>query len=63
MYTSKAGGEVGYPLNRFKPPIVLNYWPCQCGTSDVDLYVPCFGVSFFTVSPFVCLSIFIFRFR
>ena len=26
------------------------------GTSDVVLYVPCFGVGFCTVSPSVCLD-------
>ena len=30
--------------------------PCQDGTSDIVLYVPCFGVSFCTVSPSMCLD-------
>ena len=38
------------------PPVILNYRPCQGGTSDVVLCVPRFGVSVYTVSPFVCLD-------
>ena len=30
-------GEVGAPLNRFKPPSKIFYWPFQGGTSFVDL--------------------------
>ena len=33
-------------LNRFKPLVILHYLPFQCGSSDVVLYVGCFGVSF-----------------
>ena len=32
-------GEVGVPLNRFKPSSKIFYWPFQGGTSFVDLYV------------------------
>ena len=30
-------GEVGAPLNRFKPSSKIFYWPFQGGTSFVDL--------------------------
>ena len=36
-------GEVGAPLNRFKPSSKLFYWPFQGGTSFVDLL--CFVLS------------------
>ena len=35
-------GEVGAPLNRFKPSSKIYYWPFQGGTSFVDLL--CFSV-------------------
>ena len=35
-------GEIGAPLNRFKPSSKIFYWPFQCGTSFVDLL--CFSV-------------------
>ena len=46
-----AESEVGYPLNRFKSHSNFELRPCHGGTSDVVLYVPCFAVSFCTVSP------------
>ena len=32
-------GEVGAPLNRFKPPSNIFYWPFQGGTSFVVLFL------------------------
>ena len=43
-------------LTRFKAPVFLYYWPCQCGTSAVVLHVACFDVSLCTVSPSVYLN-------
>ena len=37
---------------QFKPPVILNYLPFQGYTSDVVLYVVCFGVDFCTVFTF-----------
>ena len=41
---------------RTRPQVILNYRQCQGSTSDVILCVPCFGVSFCTGSPSVCLD-------
>ena len=42
----QAEGEAGYPLNRLKLPVILNYCPFQGGTSDAVFYVACFNVTF-----------------
>ena len=42
-------GEVGAPLNRFKPSSKIFYWPFQGGTSFVDLLCFC------SVSCLLCL--------
>ena len=52
---AEAEGEVRYPMNRLKPPVILNYRMRQGGTCDMVLYVPCVGVDFCTVSPSACL--------
>ena len=46
------------PLNRFKPPVILYYWPFKCGTTDVVLSVACFGVGFCTVFTFYVSRLF-----
>ena len=56
MYTIEAEVEVGYPLNRLKPPVIFYYRQYQSATFGVVLYVACFGVSFCTVSPSVRLD-------
>ena len=62
--------SLGLPYNHFafetikssgnssglSPQVILNYCLCQGVTSGVVLCVLCFGVSFCTVSPSVCLD-------
>ena len=53
---TKCSEAEGVPVKPVLAPLViLNYLPCQGVTSDVILYVPCFGVGFCTISPSVCL--------
>ena len=47
-------GEVGAPLNRFRPSSKIFYWPFQGGTSFVDLI--CFFCLVFTMS--LCASVY-----
>ena len=52
-------GEVGAPLNRFKPSSKIFYWPFQGGTSFVDLL--CFFCLVFAMplyaSVYMCLVV------
>ena len=49
-------GEVGAPLNRFKPSSKIFYWPFQGGTSFVDLLCFCSVLCLLClcVSLFIC---------
>ena len=48
-------GEVGAPLNRFKPSSKIFYWPFQGGTSFVDLlcFLSCVCYAFVRVCLYV----------
>ena len=52
----RSWGEAWYPLNRFKPSSIFMLLAVQGGTSEVVLYVACFGVSYCTASPSVWLD-------
>ena len=53
---SEAKGEVGYPLNRFKPPSnILYYRPVRCGASDLVICVWLFWCKFLYCFHFLCV--------
>ena len=49
-------GEVGAPLNRFKPSSKVSYWPFQGGTPFVDLlYFFCLVFTMHLLCLFICV--------
>ena len=60
LTTAEVEGEVGYPFNRFKPPVIFYITDRSKAVLLIWFYVfacfQCFGVSFCTFSSSVCLD-------